>query len=40
MYIDQIKNVIEVGEVFSRRHFVKMMSTFDQIDSNKPEVVM
>lgn len=38
--LDQIKHVIEMGEVFSRYHFQRMMATFDALDASKPCVKM
>jgi len=37
---DQIKHVIEMGEVFSRFHYKRMMATFDSLDASKPCVKM
>ena len=38
--LDQIKHVIEMGDAFTRHHFMKLMDTFDEVDINKDEVKM
>ena len=40
LLIDQIKHVIEMGDAFTRHHFMKLMDTFDEVDINKDEVKM
>ena len=37
--LDQIKNVIEIGDVFTRYRFKQLMDTFDSLDANKYEVI-
>ena len=37
--LDQIKNVIEIGDIFTRHRFRQLMDTFDVLDAVKPEVI-
>ena len=32
--------MIEIGEVFTRSCFQKLMNTFDALDADRPEVIM
>lgn len=35
---DQIKNVIESGQVYTEKHFFNLLESMDPVDLQKPEV--